>query len=208
LKPLALALGVFLLSSAARGEIALLSTGVALKASSHHVEGDTIFLTLKEGGEVGMPSAVVRGFVPDEVLDEVASGSESDLRLLVEQAAKRHRLDPGLVLAVVAVESGFRPKAVSPKGAEGLMQIMPGTAKGLGLRDAFDPASNVDGGARYLSSLLTGFGGDVTLALAAYNAGPDAVRRHGGVPPYAETVAYIHKVLRYRSGAPGQGDAH
>jgi soluble lytic murein transglycosylase-like protein len=113
--------------------------------------------------------------------------------------ARRHGLDPALVLAVASVESGFRPKAVSPKGAQGLMQLMPATATSLGVADAFDPETNLEGGSRYLAELIALYDGDLTKALAAYNAGPGAVKRHGGVPPYQETRAYVKKVLeRYK----------
>jgi soluble lytic murein transglycosylase-like protein len=164
-------------------------------------------LVLKGGGEVHLPPSAVQGFVPDEVFEEVANApAGSDLESLVEQAAQRHGLDPALVLAVVSVESGFRPRAVSPKGAQGLMQLMPRTAASLGVSDAFDPEQNVDAGVRHLESLVRLYGGDLTRALAAYNAGQGAVARHGGVPPYRETRAYVRRVLeRYRAkkaGAP------
>ncbi len=103
-------------------------------------------------------------------------------------------------MAVVSVESGFRPQAVSPKGAQGLMQLMPRTASSLGVADAFDPAQNLDGGTRHLGQLLTLYGGDLVRALAAYNAGEGAVVRHGGVPPYRETRAYVKKVLEQYRG--------
>jgi len=191
-------LGVLLsaLGTGARAEIALLSSGLTLKLDSHRVEDGTVVMLLKGGGEVGVPAGAVRGFVPDEVLDEVASPAGGDLREIAAAAARRHGLDPELVLAVVAVESGFRPGAVSPKGAQGLMQLMPRTAASLGVEDAFDPAQNLDGGARHLGQLLTLYGGDLTRALAAYNAGEGAVERHGGVPPYRETRAYVKKVLQ------------
>jgi soluble lytic murein transglycosylase-like protein len=129
----------------------------------------------------------------------VAGLAGGDLRELAAAAARRHGLDPALVAAVVSVESGFRPEAVSRKGAQGLMQLMPGTAASLGVGDPFDPAQNLDGGARHLGQLLTVYGGDLTRALAAYNAGEGAVQRHGGVPPYRETRAYVKKVLeRYQ----------
>jgi hypothetical protein len=185
-------------ASTARAEIALLTNGLTFKTTAHRVEDGALFLTLKGGGEVGMPPDSVRGFVPDEVLDEVDSPAAAggDLQALAVQAAKRHGLDPDLVLAVVAVESNFRPQAVSPKGAQGLMQLMPATAASLGVRDAFDPAQNLDGGARHLGSLLTLYGGDLTRALAAYNAGAKAVERSNGVPPYQETREYVRKVLK------------
>jgi soluble lytic murein transglycosylase-like protein len=197
----AILLGLLLTApgSGARAEIALLSSGLTLKLDGHRVEDGLLVLALKGGGEMGVPPGAVRGFVPDEVLDEVAGLAGGDLRDLAAATARRHRLDPDLVLAVVSVESGFRPQAVSPKGAQGLMQLMPKTASSLGVADALDPVQNLDGGARHLGQLLTLYGGDLTRALAAYNAGAGAVDRHGGVPPYRETRAYVKKVLeRYR----------
>ena len=197
----AILLGLLLTApgASARAEIALLSSGLTLKLDGHRVEDGLVVLALKGGGEMGVPSAAVRGFVPDEVLDEVSVPAGGDLRELAAAAARRHGLDPDLVMAVVSVESGFRPQAVSPKGAQGLMQLMPRTASSLGVADALDPAQNLDGGTRHLGQLLTLYGGDVTRALAAYNAGEGAVDRHGGVPPYRETRAYVKKVLeRYR----------
>jgi hypothetical protein len=181
----------------ARAEIAVLTNGLTFKTTSHRLEGDVFILALKGGGEVGLPPTAVRGFVPDEVLDEVAKpGAGGDIRALAIQAAERHGLDPDLVLAVVAVESSFRPQAQSPKGAQGLMQLMPATAAELGVKDAFDPAQNLDGGARHLNALLTLYGGDLTRALAAYNAGVKAVEKSKGVPPYRETREYVRKVLK------------
>lgn len=183
-------------AAAARAEIAVLSNGSVFKVETHREEGALTWLTLKDGGELALPFGQVRGYVPDEVLEEVASApAGSDLHQLAADAARRHGLDPELVLAVVSVESAFRPTAVSPKGAQGLMQLMPGTARQLGVADPFDPAANLDGGARYLSALVARYGGDLTKALAAYNAGPGAVDKHRGVPPYRETRAYVKKVL-------------
>jgi hypothetical protein len=188
-----------LVGTSARAEIALLSSGLTLKLEAHRAEDGLVILVLKGGGEMTVPASTVRGFVPDEVLDELAVPPGGDLRAVAAAAARRHGLDPGLVMAVVSVESGFRPEAVSPKGARGLMQLMPRTAESLGVVDAFDPAQNLDGGARHLGQLLTLYGGDLVKALAAYNAGEGAVERHGGVPPYRETRAYVKKVLeRYR----------
>jgi soluble lytic murein transglycosylase-like protein len=202
------AAGLLALPAAARADIALLTSGSTLKVTAQRVEGDTVVLTLRGGGEVGLPPAMVRGVVPDEVIDEVlekiptaaASAGALDLDRLVADAAVRHGLDPALVRAVVSVESGFRPEAVSPKGAQGLMQLMPATARDLGIADPLDPAANVDGGSRYLSQLVARYDGDLAKALAAYNAGMGAVARHRGVPPYAETRQYVRKVLgRYQT---------
>jgi Transglycosylase SLT domain len=197
----ALAVSAFVVASVpARAEIAVLTNGMTLKVVDRRVEGDLVYLSLKGGGEVGAPQSLVRGFVPDEVLDEVASAT-GDLHSLASEAARRHGLDPDLVLAVVTVESGFRPEAVSPKGAQGLMQLMPTTAQTLGVQDAFDPAANLDGGTRHLRDLIALYNGDVAKALAAYNAGAGAVSRHRGVPPYKETQEYVKKVMkRYRGG--------
>jgi soluble lytic murein transglycosylase-like protein len=180
----------------ARAEIALLASGQTLKLDGHRAEGELLALVLKGGGEVHLPPQAVRGFVSDEVLEEILSPADGvELSRLIEESARRHGLDPSLVLAVVSVESGFRPGAVSPKGAQGLMQLMPRTAASLGVRDAFDPEQNVDAGVRHLEGLVRLYGGDLTRALAAYNAGQGAVARHGGVPPYRETRAYVRRVL-------------
>ncbi|MCY4076507.1 MAG: transglycosylase SLT domain-containing protein [Acidobacteria bacterium] len=112
---------------------------------------------------------------------------------IVDAAARRHGIDPSLVHAVIAVESGYRANAQSPAGAQGLMQLMPGTQRQLGVSDAFDPRQNVDAGVAYLHRLTDEFG--TVLALAAYNAGPGAVRRYNGIPPYKETRAYVQAVL-------------
>jgi soluble lytic murein transglycosylase-like protein len=124
----------------------------------------------------------------------------------ITAAAQKHGIDPALLAGLVKQESGFNPNAGSPAGARGLAQLMPGTAAGLGVTHVLDPAQSLDGGAKYLRQQLDAFGGDVTKALAAYNAGPGAVQRHGGVPPYAETQHYVRVVqenaARYRAAAP------
>lgn len=115
----------------------------------------------------------------------------------IKAACRKHSLDPALVKAVIHAESRFDPLAVSPKGAIGLMQIDPNTAKELGIKDPFNPKYNIDGGVRYLRDLLDAFEGDKKLALAAYNAGPTQVYRHNGVPPFKDTKNYLKRVLRY-----------
>jgi soluble lytic murein transglycosylase-like protein len=112
----------------------------------------------------------------------------------IETAAREFGVDPALVRAVIHAESAFNPKARSPKGAQGLMQLMPGTARELGVTDTLTVADNIRGGVRYLARMLKTFDGDIRLATAAYNAGPGAVSRYKGVPPYAETQAYVERV--------------
>lgn len=206
-RSLVLAIAVLALSGGtARAEIALLSSGLTLKLEGHREEGGQVVLVLRGGGEMGVPPWAVRGFVPDEVLDEIDVPGGGDVRSLATAAALRHGLPPDLVLAVVGVESGFRAEAVSAKGAQGLMQLMPPTSRELGVADPFDPEQNLDGGVRHLSALLTLYDGDLTRALAAYNAGQGAVSRHRGVPPYRETQAYVRKVLaRYRPPKKAKG---
>jgi soluble lytic murein transglycosylase-like protein len=127
----------------------------------------------------------------------------AEYRSTIEDAAREHGVDPALVRAVIHAESGFNPRARSRKGAMGLMQLMPGTASDMGVRDPWVVQQNIEGGVKYLAMLLAEFKGDITLATAAYNAGPGAVDRYGGVPPIAETRTYVQRVRqlldRYRS---------
>lgn len=124
---------------------------------------------------------------------------------LIIREAKANRLDPALVKAVIAAESNFSPRAVSRAGALGLMQLMPQTARGLGVEDPLEAPENVSGGSRYLREMLNRYG-DLSRALAAYNAGPTAVDHYRGIPPYPETEAYVKRVLAYYRGY--QGDFH
>ena len=120
----------------------------------------------------------------------------ADIDAVIDQAAARHHVDPNLVRAVVKVESNFNPNAVSRKGAMGLMQLMPGTARELAVTDPFDPQQNVEAGVRHLRGLLDSYDGDVSRSLAAYNAGATAVARHNGIPPYAETQDYVRRITK------------
>ncbi len=116
----------------------------------------------------------------------------------IMQAAETYSVDPTLIRAIILAESSYNPRAVSERGAQGLMQLMPTTARSLGLADSFDPARNIDAGVRYFRSLMDRFNGDVKLALAAYNAGSRYVRQYGGVPPFSATQQYVKKVLHYQ----------
>jgi len=137
----------------------------------------------------------------DVFLEVTPDPSPRHIRRWVTELAPAYGLDARLVLAVIRVESAFNPRAQSHKHAKGLMQLLPGTAARFGVADIWDPVQNIQGGMAYLRWLLDHFGGDVRLALAGYNAGERAVRRHGGVPPYAETRRYVRKVLGLWRGA-------
>ena len=144
------------------------------------------------------PKKPVAAISPASALDTPASApppANVPVKNLIANAAARHHIDPDFVASLVKAESGFNPAAVSPKGARGLMQLMPLTAASLGVENALDPASNMEGGTRYLRELLDQYGGDAAKALAAYNAGPQRVQQYGGVPPYAETRAYVARII-------------
>ena len=147
------------------------------------------------------PSAVAVSYSPQAQMPvgtttRGASLDQQGLNILVNSAGQRHRIDPDFISSVIHAESAFNNRAVSPKGAQGLMQLMPGTASQLGVANPFDPKANVDGGTRYLRELLEKYNYDVPKALAAYNAGPGRVDRYKGVPPYFETQTYVAKIIR------------
>ena len=133
------------------------------------------------------------------------SSSRAEIENLIEKYAKKNNLDKDFVKAVIKQESGFKTNAKSHCGAMGLMQLMPGTALGLGVDNAYDAEQNIMGGTKYLKNLLSQYNGDKNLALAAYNAGPGAVKKYGGIPPYAETQNYVKNVIanynNYKKGA-------
>lgn len=198
---------------AAFADIAVLRNGTTFKVTSTRTEGGFTWLVLKDGGEIAIVAGDVQAVVSDEVVEEVvaemaAAPPGQDIEALVVAAARRHGLDPALVRAVVAVESAFQPRAVSPKGAQGLMQLMPATARSLGVVDPFDAGQSLDGGTRHLKGLVERYGGNLGLALAAYNAGEGAVARHRGVPPYRETRDYVRRVLGRLKDTPSPSARH
>ena len=127
---------------------------------------------------------------------EPMSATKVEIQRLVSESCEKHKVDPKLVMALIQQESGFNQNAISKTGAQGLMQLMPATAKSLGVTNAFNPSQNIEGGVKYLKGLLDRFNGNTILALAAYNAGPNAVKQHNGVPPYKETQNYVRNVLK------------
>lgn len=143
-------------------------------------------------------SSILNSIQEIEGIDNLVEIRNSDIEgfsKYIDEAAQAYNLEPALIKAVIHQESGFNPKAVSKVGARGLMQLMPGTADSLGVIDSFDPRENILGGSRYLKGLLEHFGGDISLALAAYNAGPGSVEKYRGIPPYRETQNYVKSVL-------------
>jgi len=184
-------------------EYAVLANGFRIRADRHENDGSTVRLYTKDG-VTEMPAASVVSFEAEEYVAPPAAPAApkmdapppvKDTRTLVRDAALRSGLPPSLVESVARVESSLRPEAVSPKGALGVMQLMPATARALAA-DPRDVAQNIDAGARLLRDLLIKYEGDVVKALSAYNAGEGAVDRYRGMPPYPETQDYVDKVIR------------
>jgi soluble lytic murein transglycosylase-like protein len=150
----------------------------------------------KNGAGPALTPAASGPALPTSSVPAPAASQHVDVSQVVNAASDRYRLDPDLVTSVIRAESGFKVHAISPKGAQGLMQLMPGTASKLGVPNAFDPEANVDGGTRYLRELLERYNFDLIKALAAYNAGPHRVEQYNGVPPYRETRKYVASIVR------------
>lgn len=179
----------------ARAEYFVLRGGQRLSVTGYQLVGDTYKLQL-QGGSAEISAAEVVAIEPEEVFASSPANvsSASPYGDLIRAAAARYAVDADLVTSVIAAESNFDPKAVSRKNARGLMQLLPDTARRLGVRNVFDPKENIDAGTRYLSQLLQRYDNNLALALAAYNAGPDRVKQYGRVPPYRETVVYVKRI--------------
>ena len=204
---------VALMPSAASADLVTLRGGRVMNVTSVTYEADTAVVTLRSGGQMRMPRSFVESVVPDEVpyvppvvespvvavaavTIEPVVHTTNDLVALVDQLAARHGVSVRLAHALVKVESNYDARAVSPKGAMGLMQLMPATARHYAVEDPFDPVQNLGAGLQHLRGLLDRFGkGRESLALAAYNAGEGAVSRYGGIPPFRETQDYVRRIL-------------
>lgn len=184
---------------ASAADLAVLNNGFSIRHEHRQVIGSVTRLYLSKtdkSGYVDVPNAEIERFEPDSSPASSAASRSNNLPELVNTASARYHLDPDLVNSVIHAESGFDANAVSRKGAQGLMQLMPETASRLGVSDALDPSANLDGGTRYLRALLEHYNFDLIKALAAYNAGPERVDQYRGVPPYSETQAYVAKIVR------------
>jgi soluble lytic murein transglycosylase-like protein len=186
-------------------EVAVLKNGFAIRHERHEVIGATtrLFLSSSEhSGYVDIASESIGSFEPDEtpVVAATAAGTPAIAQPVgnadyIKAASEKHRIDRALIESIIHAESAFNPKAVSRKGAKGLMQLMPSTAAELGVSDVFDPRTNVDAGTRYLQQLLIKYNNNLAKALAAYNAGPLWVEQYNGVPPFRETHNYVRRVI-------------
>jgi soluble lytic murein transglycosylase-like protein len=196
---LAISLGVALLVCApnARADYLVLRSGARLNVSAYQLLGDRYRIQVN-GGSAEIAAAEVVAIEPEEIF--VAAPrlplTQAPFGELIQTASQKYGVDPDLLFSVIAAESNFNSKAVSRRGARGLMQLLPATATRLGVKDIFDPAQNIDAGTRYLRDLMTRYQGNLVLTLAAYNAGPGAVQRYGRVPPFNETVSYVRAIRK------------
>ena len=212
-----IALSFLGIATPARAELVFFASGRTLSVKGHRTDGSSMVLTLRSGGEVTCETDLITRITPDEVPypepeEEVQPKADPtnadanvekidqrvrlqpDLEAFIDRVSAREGVDARLVRAVIEVESGYRPLARSPKGAMGLMQLMPATARQYAVTNPYDPAANIEAGIKHLKSLLARF--PPALALAAYNAGDAAVERFGGIPPYAETRNYVSRILQ------------
>ena len=206
-----------------------MANGSVMKVSGYEVQGDMVRFDLPSGGRMTLELDRVERILDDEIVPEEErveeDGSftvafregdevpETPYGELIYETARRHQMSPSLVAAMVRAESAFDPRAVSPKGARGLLQLMPATAQrfGIGMDEIHDPQKNLDGGVRYLKWLGERFEGDLPLMLAGYNAGEGTVDRYQGVPPFRETTTYIKRIygfLGLETGAEGAPTSH
>jgi hypothetical protein len=195
----------------ARGDYLVLRSGARLNVTAYQLIGGHYRVQLN-GGSAEIVASDVVAIEPEEIFVSTPRMPimQAPFGELIEAASKKYGVDADLVYSVVAAESGFKPQAISRRGARGLMQLLPSTASRLGVKDIFDPAQNIDAGTRYLRDLLALYRGDLVLTLAAYNAGPGAVQRYGRVPPYNETQSYvraIRKTYALRKSKPGINNA-
>lgn len=183
-------------SAPVRADYAVLRSGLRLHITGYETDGSHVRLTV-DGGTVDVLATDLVSVEPEDQFVPLPPSpvtSAGPYANLIHAAAQKHGLDEDLIVRVIAMESNFNPRAVSRRQALGLMQLLPQTAAHYSVADIFDPAQNIDAGAHYLRDLLNRYRGNLTLALAAYNAGPEMVERYGGIPPFRETQNYVRQI--------------
>jgi soluble lytic murein transglycosylase-like protein len=212
--------------SAAADERAILRNGSTIRHARHETRDDVtrLYMAGEVDNYIDIPTEEIVGYeevhLPPEpvtatakserepMINSMSGSGAADVAAAVKAASSRNNLNPDLINSMIRVESGFNPHAVSPRGAQGLMQLMPQTAARMGVADPFNPVENIEGGTRYIRELLDRYHLDLVKALAAYNAGPERVEQYHGVPPYPETIAYVSRVIRNFNGKQsGQNSA-
>jgi soluble lytic murein transglycosylase-like protein len=195
-------------SARSRADYFVLRSGARLNVTAYQLVGERYRIQVN-GGSAEITASEVVAIEPEEIF--VAAPKlpleQSPYGELIRSAAAKYNVDADLIFSVIVAESNFNPKAISRRGARGLMQLLPTVAARLGVKDIFEPAQNIDAGTRYLGELMSRYQGDLGLTLAAYNAGPGAVQRYGRVPPYNETISYVRAIRKTYAQRKSKGDA-
>ena len=190
-----LALAAF--AAGARADYFVLRSGARLNVTAYQLVGERYRIQIN-GGSAEIAAADVIAIEPEEIFISAPRMPliQAPYGDMIQSAAKKYSVDADLIFSVIAAESNFNPRAISRRGARGLMQLLPATGTRFGVKDIFDPAQNIDAGTQYLRDLMARYQGDLVLTLAAYNAGPGAVERYGRVPPYNETISYVRAIRK------------
>ena len=201
-----LALAAF--AAGARADYFVLRSGARLNVTAYQLVGERYRIQIN-GGSAEIAAADVIAIEPEEIFISAPRMPliQAPYGDMIQSAAKKYSVDADLIFSVIAAESNFNPRAISRRGARGLMQLLPATGTRFGVKDIFDPAQNIDAGTQYLRDLMARYQGDLVLTLAAYNAGPGAVQRYGRVPPYNETISYVRAIRKTYALRKSKNDA-
>ena len=190
-------LAIAAFAAGARADYFVLRSGARLNVTAYQLVGERYRIQIN-GGSAEIAAADVIAIEPEEIFISAPRMPliQAPYGDMIQSAAKKYSVDADLIFSVIAAESNFNPRAISRRGARGLMQLLPATGTRFGVKDIFDPAQNIDAGTQYLRDLMARYRGDLVLTLAAYNAGPGAVQRYGRVPPYNETISYVQAIRK------------